>query len=563
MMMMMTTIGDETKLDLSRLTDDEARHVWQVVQRDFNLRRKEEDRLGDLKSKIVKEDTKRELLGCQSRLSDSLCIRCLQPFKFLLNTKRQCLDCKLFVCKACSRFNKKEHGWVCDPCQMTRVLKIGTVEWFHENVRTRFKRFGSAKVMKSLYRRLNGERSCSQTDLRDPPEDDTHSMPDVHIGSLCSHEDEHFDGLRREPYRLSIKGKRLLPVDPQDFNVGTDYSIHFHHHSLKNDRPDPEDDWSTVFRQILDRGRAEGKKGILHSSRRSLDKHSYCDECSFPENKMVRARSLSKISHSSAGSTNYPASGKLPYSVEDSEEEDLDNLQNLPYSMALRMESSPDGVPPQITELNKRMSAIESLLHHLEQKLTVSDQPLYLMDQAEHAEDVLSAVDQEERELKKKLEELTENISDKGLSSDEEEANKLTDDTKTLGGSGHYCSSVMRRQTAPIDKNSFPSEVQKSNFDIERPVNSLRNLNSYEVSATASGELSQLESKVALTVASVQSSQSGVTDIQNRIAALSVTGMTAENHWRKAPLASDRRMSQDFPIRARPGTRPLRKLSLM
>ena len=45
-MMMMTTIGDETKLDLSRLTDDEARHVWQVVQRDFNLRRKEEDRLG-------------------------------------------------------------------------------------------------------------------------------------------------------------------------------------------------------------------------------------------------------------------------------------------------------------------------------------------------------------------------------------------------------------------------------------------------------------------------------------------------------------------------------------
>ncbi|KAL7883915.1 hypothetical protein AOLI_G00066850 [Acnodon oligacanthus] len=54
-----------------------------------------------------------------------------------------------------------------------------------------------------------------------------------------------------------------------------------------------------------------------------------------------------------------------------------------------------------------------------------------------------------------------------------------------------------------------------------------------------------------------------VTDIQNRIAALSVTGMTAENHWKKAPLALDRRKSQDFPIRSRPGTRPLRKLSLM
>lgn len=34
------------KLDLSKLTDDEAKHVWAVVQRDFDLRKKEEDRLG-------------------------------------------------------------------------------------------------------------------------------------------------------------------------------------------------------------------------------------------------------------------------------------------------------------------------------------------------------------------------------------------------------------------------------------------------------------------------------------------------------------------------------------
>ncbi|KAI4889410.1 hypothetical protein NFI96_034097 [Prochilodus magdalenae] len=178
--MMMTRISDETKLDLSRLTDEEARHIWQVIQRDFSLRKKEEDRLGDLKSKIVEEDTKRELLGYQYKLSDSLCIRCLQPFKFLLNTKRQCLDCKLFVCKACSHFNKKDHGWVCDPCKMTRVLKIGTLEWFHENVRTRFKRFGSANVMKSLYKRQNREQTFSQTGVRELPEADTHSMADVY-----------------------------------------------------------------------------------------------------------------------------------------------------------------------------------------------------------------------------------------------------------------------------------------------------------------------------------------------------------------------------------------------
>ena len=36
----------ERKLDLSRLTDDEAKHVWEVIQRDFNLRKTEEERLG-------------------------------------------------------------------------------------------------------------------------------------------------------------------------------------------------------------------------------------------------------------------------------------------------------------------------------------------------------------------------------------------------------------------------------------------------------------------------------------------------------------------------------------
>lgn len=73
-----------------------------------------------LKTKIEKEGSKRELLGSQDSLSDSLCICCLQPFKFLVNSKRQCLDCRMFTCKACSRYNKKEHGWVCDNCRMTR-----------------------------------------------------------------------------------------------------------------------------------------------------------------------------------------------------------------------------------------------------------------------------------------------------------------------------------------------------------------------------------------------------------------------------------------------------------
>lgn len=33
------------KMDLSQLTDAEAQHVWEVIQRDLDLRRKEEARL--------------------------------------------------------------------------------------------------------------------------------------------------------------------------------------------------------------------------------------------------------------------------------------------------------------------------------------------------------------------------------------------------------------------------------------------------------------------------------------------------------------------------------------
>lgn len=37
-----------------------------------------------------------------------------------------------------------------------RVLKIGSLEWYYQHVRARFKRFGSAKVIRSLCGRLQG-----------------------------------------------------------------------------------------------------------------------------------------------------------------------------------------------------------------------------------------------------------------------------------------------------------------------------------------------------------------------------------------------------------------------
>lgn len=38
-------------------------------------------------------------------------------------------------------------------CVFLRLLRTQSLEWFYSNVKSRFKRFGSAKVLKNLYRK--------------------------------------------------------------------------------------------------------------------------------------------------------------------------------------------------------------------------------------------------------------------------------------------------------------------------------------------------------------------------------------------------------------------------
>ncbi|XP_078210841.1 rab effector MyRIP isoform X6 [Callithrix jacchus] len=141
------------KLDLSGLTDDETEHVLQVVQRDFNLRKKEEERLSELKQKLDDEGSKCSILSKHQQFVEHCCMRCCSPFTFLVNTKRQCGDCKFNVCKSCCSYQKHEKAWLCCVCQQARLLRAQSLEWFYNNVKSRFKRFGSAKVLKNLYRK--------------------------------------------------------------------------------------------------------------------------------------------------------------------------------------------------------------------------------------------------------------------------------------------------------------------------------------------------------------------------------------------------------------------------
>ncbi|KAM6893546.1 melanophilin a [Xenentodon cancila] len=541
----------ERKLDLSRLTDEEAKHVWEVIQRDFNLRKKEEERLSDLKTKIEKEDTKRELLGTENTVADSLCIRCLQPFKFLVNSKRQCLDCHMYTCKSCSRYNKKERGWVCDNCRMTRVLKIGTVGWYHDNVRNRFKRFGSAKVMRSLYKRLNGEGT------RD---DDCQSMPDVRSHVYNGNEDDAGEA-EAQHYKLMRKNKRLLSVHPMDFD-SEEYLPHSRRPSMQQMQEDR-------FRNDVDYDYYYNHRA---NRRRSLDRYAMRTE-DYGENRMVRTRSLSKISSSVA---------RQQY-VDTSDEEDyqrhLPMYQQPPHRRRNSRASSQEnlGQAPPINELNKRMSAIESLLSRLEEKMTPGD------------EVSTPSAHNEEEKLRRKLSELAGNLSDKGLSSDDEPTKKsfsaLKSSATTSGlvipldsmkdkdlssSSDEMHTDAQKRSTAaalcdlttevlrtinatenamveyglsePTDRSHLVGTDAKQaddafreleenvyvtagqSYELEKKLRKLEQSAKNRFGGTTDSELSELEDVVALTAARVQSAESEVSDIENKIAALSAAG---------------------------------------
>ncbi|XP_049602395.1 calponin homology domain-containing protein DDB_G0272472 isoform X2 [Syngnathus scovelli] len=169
------------KLDLSGLSDNEAEHVLQVVQRDMRLRKKEEERLSELKQALDEEGSRCLLLSRQRFFNQRCCIRCCTPFSFVINPKRQCRDCLYNVCKACRLYSKPDKAWLCCACQKSRLLKKQSLDWFYKHVKGRFKRFGSAKVLKTIYRRHLAEHSP----VSELTEASTYEESICNEGSVC------------------------------------------------------------------------------------------------------------------------------------------------------------------------------------------------------------------------------------------------------------------------------------------------------------------------------------------------------------------------------------------
>ncbi|KAK7123948.1 hypothetical protein R3I93_022148 [Phoxinus phoxinus] len=137
-----------------------------------------------MKQELEEEGSRCLLLSKQHKFNEHCCIRCCSPFAFLLNPKRPCLDCHYNVCKSCRTYTQSERGYICAACQKSRLLRTQSLEWYYNNVKSRFKRFGSAKVLKTLYRKHIIERGA----LSELPEVSAHEGSNDN-GSVCDGSD--------------------------------------------------------------------------------------------------------------------------------------------------------------------------------------------------------------------------------------------------------------------------------------------------------------------------------------------------------------------------------------
>ncbi|KAG8559208.1 hypothetical protein GDO81_017267 [Engystomops pustulosus] len=528
------------KLDLSKLSDEEAKHVWEVIERDMNLRKNEEHRLEELKEKLEKESSKRELLCNQSSLNSSHCIHCLQAFQFLINSKRQCKDCQLYVCKNCSRYNKKEQGWVCDTCRASRMVKIGSHEWYYDHVRSKFKRFGSAKVLRSLYLRqqFDGRGGSSLTGLQDRVQ----SLPDINreylrqarAGMFADEDDDVLDGAEAQRYSMMRKTKRLLSVHPYDFDNDSEYSAQSRRQSVQLS-PTLEQDVFQSFSEFTSNGKDVARKeslmaeaelaSVFHQLLQEQGQNAPNPDQEFSTEVRLtmnsRRRSLENIRRSSSP---FLVTKGSQYSGDmDTSDEERGAVPKAPPRRRSRA-SSQENIHhsgTQITDLNKRMSAIERMLNRLEERISVHSD-----ESTGHA--VHTDADIEEETLKRKLGELASNISDKGGSSDEERGPKTKSTVKTSE----------ENSTNPTQKVYM---VADKTYGLEKNLHDLEER--ARQSGTTDSELSELEVSVASAMAQVQQAESEVSDIESRIAALSAAGLTVSPSDKSKKKSSSRQMT--------------------
>lgn len=380
-------------------------------------------------------------------------------------------------------------------------------------------------------------------------QDRVYSLPDINreylrqarAGMFADDDEDMVDNAEAQRYSMMRKTKRLLSVHPYDFENDSEYSAQSRRQSVqlspsldqdvfqsfseftssgkdvaRKESLIAEAELASVFHQLLqDQGQTMANpeqefstevRLTVNSRRRSLENIRRSNlpsltesqvNCPFPDPQLTRTRYLPK------GSPSLVPKGSQYSGDMDTSDEERGAAPKVPPRRRSRA-SSQENVHhsgTQMSDLNKRMSAIERMLNRLEERMSVHSD-----ESTSHG--VHTDADLEEETLKRKIGELASKICDKGGSSDEEKAPKFK----------------------PALKSSTEIANQKVYIAADKAYGLEKSLQELEERALQSGttdsELSELEVSVASAMAQVQQTESEVSDIESRIAALSAAGLT-------------------------------------
>ncbi|PNI24885.1 MLPH isoform 8 [Pan troglodytes] len=451
-----------------------------------------------LKGKIKKESSKRELLSDTAHLNETHCAHCLQPYRLLVNSKRQCLECGLFTCKSCGRVHPEEQGWICDPCHLARVVKIGSLEWYYEHVKARFKRFGSAKVIRSLHGRLQGgagPEPISEERSGDSDQTDEDGEPDSEAQAQA------------QPF--GSKKKRLLSVHDFDFEGDSDDSTQPQGHSLHlSSVPEARDSPQSLTDESCSEKAAPHKtEGLEEADTGASGCQSHPEEqptSILPSGHSTLAElcppgGSHRMALGTAAALAFSFSLQVIQTHSRSEGSNVIRNEQLPLQYLADVDTS--------DEESIRAHVMAS--HHSKRRGRASSESQGL------GAGVRTEADVEEEALRRKLEELTSNVSDQGTSSEEEEAK----DEKAEPNRGKSVGALPQADPEVGTAAHQTNRQEKSPQDPGDPV---------QYNRTTDEELSELEDRVAVTASEVQQAESEVSDIESRIAALRAAGLTVK-----------------------------------
>ncbi|GAB1603001.1 rab effector MyRIP-like [Argonauta hians] len=213
---------DNASSAYTELTDEERDKILQVIQRDFTLRENEKKRLEEIEKGVTSEEQNKKLLVEKKNFSENFCPLCCSAFGYIFNRRQICLLCKSSICKSCSQYSYFYSRYICLTCIKKNELRSMSFEWFYSKVGRRFRSFGSAKVVRVLYKKKTAlKRHISDGELDHVPvsSPDPNSLPP--FNQLRSGDLENPVLMSR--FRISSKVQSMIPKGPW-LNLGSSAS---------------------------------------------------------------------------------------------------------------------------------------------------------------------------------------------------------------------------------------------------------------------------------------------------------------------------------------------------